>query len=105
MSGIGYQVSMMTDSTEALKLFTANADRFDVVITDQTMPGLTGKDLIAEIKKVRPDISTILCTGYSSKVDEEKAAELGISAFLMKPLDLPTLSQTIRWVLDEGNGS
>jgi len=100
LSGIGYQVSMMTDSTEALKMFTANADRFDLVITDQTMPNLTGKGLIAEIKKVRADIPTILCTGYSSKIDEDEAAKLGISAFMMKPLDLPVLSQTIRKVLD-----
>ena len=90
----------MTDSTEALKMFTANADRFDLVITDQTMSNLTGKELIAEIKKVRANIPTILCTGYSSKIDEDEAAKLGISVFMMKPLDLPVLSQTIRRVLD-----
>jgi PAS domain S-box-containing protein len=100
LTEMGYQVSMMTDSTEALKLFTANADRFDLVITDQTMPTLTGKELIKEIKKVRADIPTILCTGYSRKIDEEEAKRLGVSAFLMKPLDLPVLSQTIRRVLD-----
>jgi len=103
LSTLGYQVCMMTDSTEALKMFTANADRFDLVITDQTMPQLTGKELIAEIKKVRSDIPTILCTGYSSKIDEAKAKQLGISAFMMKPLDLPQLSQTIRQVLDGEN--
>ena len=100
LSEIGYQVSVMTESTEALKMFTANADRFDLVITDQTMPELTGKDLILELKKIRPDIPTILCTGFSSKIDEVQAAELGINAFLMKPLDLPGLSQTVRRVLD-----
>ena len=101
LTEMGYQVSTMTDSAEALKTFTANADRFDLVITDQTMPSLTGKDLIREIKKVRPDIPSILYTGYSSKVDEEEARRLGISAFLMKPLDLQVLSQTIRRVLGE----
>jgi len=100
LSTLGYQVCMMTDSAEALKMFAANADRFDLIISDQTMPNLTGKDLIAEIKKFRADIPTILCTGYSSKIDEEEAAKLGISAFMMKPLDLPHLSQTIRQVLD-----
>ena len=99
LSTLGYQVCMMTDSTEALKMFTANANRFDLVITDQTMPKLTGKELIEEIKKVKADIPTILCTGYSSKVDEAEAVEFGISAFMMKPLDLPQLSQTIRQVL------
>ena len=101
LTEMGYQVSTMTDSTEALKLFAANADRFDLVITDQTMPDLTGKELTQKIKKIRPDIPTILCTGFSSKIDEAKATELGINAFLMKPLDLPELSQTVRRVLDE----
>ena len=96
----GYTVTTMTDSIEALKLFTANADRIDLVITDQTMPELTGKDLILKLKEIRPDIPTIICTGYSSKIDEEAAIELEASAFLMKPLDLPTLLQTVRQVLD-----
>lgn len=100
---MGYQVTMMTDSTEAIKLFTANADHFDMVITDQTMPDLSGKELISKIKAIRADIPTILCTGYSSKIDEEEAAELGIDAFMLKPLDLPILSQTIRQVLDGDN--
>lgn len=55
------------------------------------MPDLTGEELIQEVKKIRPDMPTILCTGYSSKINEDKAKELGISAFLMKPLDLPEL--------------
>ena len=65
------------------------------------MPDLCGKDLILELKKIRPDIPTIICTGFSSKIDDVQAAELGINAFLMKPLDLPELSQTVRRVLDE----
>jgi len=96
----GYQVTKMFESSEALKLFAANADRFHLVITDQTMPDLTGEELIQEVKKISPDMPTILCTGYSSKVDEDKAEELGINAFLMKPLDLPKLLQTVRRVLD-----
>ena len=100
LTQMGYQVSIMTDSAEALKLFAANADRFDLVITDQTMPDLTGKDLIQKIKKIRTDIPTILCTGFSNQVNEEGAKGLGIDAFLMKPLDLPELSQTVRRVLD-----
>jgi len=96
----GYTVSVMNDSVEALKLFAANAERFDIIITDQTMPHLTGEELIGEIKKIRPAIPTILCTGYSSKIDEDKAKELGISAFMMKPHDLPQLLQIIRKILD-----
>jgi CheY-like chemotaxis protein len=97
----GYTVSTMTDSSEALKLFTAKADHFDLVITDQTMPELTGIELIDEVKKIRPDIPTILCSGFSSKIDEDNTKELEADAFLMKPLDLPKLLQTIRQVLDE----
>lgn len=97
---MGYRVSVMTNSAEALNLFSANADHIDLVITDQTMPILTGVELIKEIKQIRPDIPTILCTGYSSLVDEDKAKELGISAFMMKPIDFPQLLQTIRRVLD-----
>jgi PAS domain S-box-containing protein len=100
LTEMGYQVSTMTDSTEALKMFAENADHFDLVITDQTMPNLTGKDLIEEIKKVKADILTILCTGYSSKIDKDHAKEQGINAFMMKPLDLLQLAQTVRKVLD-----
>ncbi|MDA3902656.1 MAG: PAS domain-containing protein [Desulfuromusa sp.] len=96
----GYTVSTFTDSIKALKKFTANPAQFDMVITDQTMPDLTGKELIQELKKIRVDIPTIICTGFSSKVDEDSAKELGASAFLMKPLDMPKLLQTVRRVLD-----
>jgi len=104
LSEMGYQVVIMTESTEALKLFTANPDHFDMVITDQTMPDLCGKDLIQELKKIRPDLRTILCTGFSSKIDEDQAKQQGIDAFCMKPLDLPELLQTVRQVLDGEKG-
>jgi CheY-like chemotaxis protein len=100
LTSMGYRVTTMTISTKAMELLTTNADNFDIVITDQTMPGITGKELIAQLKKIRADIPTILCTGYSSKIDAVKAAELGISAFLMKPVELTKLLQTVRSVLD-----
>jgi PAS domain S-box-containing protein len=100
LTGLGYQATTITDSTKALSLFAANAEHFDIVITDQTMPGICGKDLIQDLKKIRPDIPTILCTGYSNKVHAGTAAELGINAFLIKPVALPELLQTIRRVLD-----
>lgn len=98
LSEQGYKVSVMTNSAEALKRFSSDPDHFDLVITDQTMPGLTGVELIVQLKKVRPNIPTILCTGYSARITEEKSRELGISAFLVKPLDLPLLARTIREV-------
>jgi CheY-like chemotaxis protein len=97
----GYTVSAMTDSREALTFFTANADHIDLVMTDQTMPGVTGLELFSEVKKIRPNLPTILCTGFSSKVDEQAAAELSISAFMQKPFKMPSLLQTVRQVLDE----
>jgi signal transduction histidine kinase/CheY-like chemotaxis protein/HAMP domain-containing protein len=103
LSERGYRVSAMTDSTEALKLFQVNPDSFDLVITDQTMPGITGLVLILELRKIRPDLLTILCTGFSSSVDEDITRELKINAFLMKPLDLPVLLQTVRQVLDKND--
>ena len=101
LTEVGYKVAIMTDSTEALKLFVANSDSIDLVITDQTMPKLTGRDLIQKLLKIRPDLPTIICTGHSKQIDKEKAQELGASAFCMKPLDLSELLQTTRRVLDQ----
>jgi DNA-binding response OmpR family regulator len=67
------------------------------------MPGITGLVLILELRKIRPDLLTILCTGFSSSVDEDITRELKINAFLMKPLDLPVLLQTVRQVLDKND--
>ena len=103
LAEMGYQVTTMTESGEALKLFAANADKFDLLITDQTMPVLTGKELIQSIKQIRPDIPVIICTGFSSKVDEREARNVGADAFLLKPLDLTKLLQTVRQVLDKGH--
>lgn len=100
LAELGYQVCAMTSSRETLKLFQANQDYFDLLITDQTMPDMTGLELIHELRKIRPRFPAILCTGYSSKVDESRASQLGINAYLMKPLELTKLSQTVRSVLD-----
>jgi len=100
LSEMGYQVCIMTKSPEALELFTANPDRFDVVITDQIMPDLTGEELIQELRKIRPNLRTILCTGSSSQINEDQAQQNGIDAFCMKPLSLPEMLQTLRRVSD-----
>lgn len=100
LTDLGYRVSTFADSRRALEHFTAQPDHFDLVISDQTMPELTGKELITAIKQLRPDIRSILITGYSSKVDEESAAQLGIDAFCMKPLNQLEFAQTVRRVLD-----
>jgi DNA-binding NtrC family response regulator len=98
---LGYEVVKKQSSTEALELFRAEADRFDLVITDMTMPHMTGDKLAQELMKIRPDIPVILCTGHSRLVSEEKAKEIGIKAFVMKPLVMRNLAETVRKVLDE----
>ena len=81
-------------------MFLDNPGRFDVVITDQTMPVMTGLDLAKELVKARPDIPIILCTGYSDNASPEIAKEAGIREFLMKPLTKRELAEAIRRALD-----
>ncbi|MDY6990863.1 MAG: PAS domain S-box protein [Thermodesulfobacteriota bacterium] len=98
---LGYSVVTSTNGSEALEAFSAEPDRFDLVITDMTMPGMTGDRLASEIMKIRPDIPVILCTGFSPTITEKKAKALGIRAFLMKPLHKGDIAKTVRQVLDE----
>ena len=80
-------------------------DKFDLVITDMTMPQMTGDALAQELMKIRPDLPVILCTGFSENITKEKAETMGIKAFLMKPLLKEEMAHTIRRVLDEAKGS
>ena len=101
LSSLGYAVEARTSSLEALELFKVMPDKFDLVITDMTMPQMTGDMLARELMKIRPDIPVILCTGFSEKITQEKAEIMGIKAFLMKPLLKEEMAHTIRRVLDE----
>ena len=96
----GYKVTIRTSSVEALELFKQKPDDFDLVITDMTMPNMTGDNLAVELMKIRPDIPVILCTGYSKKISDERAAEIGIKAFAYKPIVKADLAKTVREVLD-----
>ncbi|WP_447969049.1 PAS domain S-box protein [Nitrospira sp. M1] len=96
---LGYNVRVETQSVAALKVFCEAPEDFDLVITDQTMPNMTGEVLSQELLRRRPDIPIILCTGYSPGMTPEKARDLGIRAFLWKPLLLHDLSETIHQVL------
>ena len=102
LSELGYQVTAMTSSTETLKRIQTDPGCCDLLITDQTMPEMSGKELILELQKTNPDLPTILCTGYSSKIDEKEAERLGIKAFLLKPIDFPELLRIMRQVFDQG---
>jgi len=97
---LGYKVTSCSDSLEALEIFRAAADKFDLVITDMQMPALSGEKLSIELIKIRPDIPILLCTGFSASMSKEKAAYLGIKGFLLKPVVMKDLSSKIRKVLD-----
>jgi PAS domain S-box-containing protein len=96
---LGYEVVVRTNSIEALEAFRADPHRFDLVITDQTMPNMAGEMLTKELRRIRPGIPIILCTGFSHVMDAEKAAALGIDAFCIKPLVARDLAVTIQQVL------
>ncbi len=97
---LGYSIVSKTNSLEALELFSNSPGDFDLVITDQTMPRMTGKVLAKKIIDIRPDIPIILCTGYSEYIDTKTANGCGISAFIMKPVTMWNLSGIIRETLD-----
>ena len=97
---LGYQVTFRTSSIEALEVFRFKPKDFDLVITDMTMPNMTGDRLAAELMKIRSDIPVILCTGYSKKISDEAAKEIGIKAFAYKPVVTADLAKTARKVLD-----
>lgn len=98
---LGYEVTIRTSSIEALELFHKKPDQFDLVITDMTMPKMTGDRLAKELMRIRRDIPIILCTGFSERISEEKAKGMGIKAFAMKPIVMQDMAKTVRKVLDE----
>jgi signal transduction histidine kinase/CheY-like chemotaxis protein len=101
MKKLGYTVTGVTSGGEALALFRRNPARFDLVITDQTMPGLTGLELVGLLRKARADIPVILCTGYSQSVDAGAAKEAGISAVIMKPFTRDEITRAVRGALEK----
>ncbi|TET86437.1 MAG: PAS domain S-box protein [Desulfobacteraceae bacterium] len=103
LSHLGYEVETRSDGAEALEAFRAQPERFDLVITDMTMPNLTGDRLAKELVKIRPDIPIILCTGFSESISEQKAKEIGIREFSMKPFVMRDLAETTRRVLGREN--
>jgi signal transduction histidine kinase/ActR/RegA family two-component response regulator len=102
---LGYRVQTRTSSVEALALFQNASDNFDLIITDMTMPEMTGDKLAGEVMKIRPDIPVIICSGYSDDTLVNRATQIGISAFLMKPLVIQDLANTIREVLRKANST
>ena len=99
---LGYRVTSSTNSFEALETFRVRPEHFDLVITDQTMPNIRGDELAQKLMGIKPDIPIILCTGFSELVSEERGRELGIREFVMKPIIMKDMANTIRTVLDPG---
>ncbi len=97
---LGYKVEAKTSPIEALELFRAKPDQFDLVITDLTMPKMTGDKLVKEILNIRSEIPIILCTGFVEKIDEKKAKAIGVADYIEKPVDKCSFSYTVRKVLD-----
>ena len=96
---LGYKVEATISPIEALELFRSQPDQFDLVITDLTMPKMTGDKLVKEILNIRSDIPIILCTGFSEKIDEKKSKAIGASGYLEKPHDKRDLAKMVRKVL------
>jgi len=102
---LGYTVTVQTSSTEALKIFRKTPQKFDLVLTDQTMPGLTGAELSKEMLLIRSNIPIIISTGYSEDIYEEKALNMGIRGYLAKPIVTAQLAEKIRQVLDQSRAA
>ncbi len=100
MERMGYRVTSFARSVEALAAFEKDPDVFDLMLTDQTMPELSGINLAKQILRIRPDLPIILCTGYSAVVTEEVAHKIGIQAYVHKPLVKRQLAQLLRDLLD-----
>jgi signal transduction histidine kinase/ActR/RegA family two-component response regulator len=102
---LGYRVTARTDSQEALKVFAEQPHNFDLVITDMTMPHMTGDQLAQKMLDIEPQIPVILCTGFNEIITEEKALAMGIQKFVMKPVVKNDLATTIRTVLDQNQSN
>ncbi len=99
-SSLGYHVTSFTSSLEAFERFRSSPDDFDLVVTDQTIPQMTGIEITGRILEIRPDMPVIICTGYSRELDEETVREHGARSLIMKPFTVEGLAGEVRRVLD-----
>lgn len=103
MEKLGYRVTSETDPEKALRLFSSAPERFELVVTDMTMPGMSGLRLAQKIRSMTPGAKIILCTGYSEQLSGNTAADHGIACVIQKPVDLKTLAVSARTVIDRGD--
>ncbi|MBU1277366.1 MAG: PAS domain S-box protein [Proteobacteria bacterium] len=100
---LGYRVSAFTSSRAALATFQADPQAFDLIITDQTMPGLTGAALTQKVKALRPEIPVVITSGFSHQLSAERAGQLGVTAFVMKPIISKEIARVVRLALDSAS--
>jgi PAS domain S-box-containing protein len=105
LEGLGYQVTSRLNSVEALELFKAESDAFDLVITDLTMPQMTGEQLASEIMAISPKVPIIICSGFSERIGREQAKAIGVKELLTKPITLAEMAHKVRAVLDRSSSS
>ena len=96
---LGYRATVCGGSEQALEVFSRQPQAFDLVITDQTMPGMTGIELALRLLQIRPDLPVILCSGYNAQISEEQALALGIRAYLPKPFNSAQLAGVLHAIL------
>ena len=101
LSKLGYKVVAETSSVKALALFKENPEKFDIIVSDTTMPDLTGIQLARSVRQVAPDIPIVLCTGYSRQIDEHVLNELGVEYLLIKPYEVSELAVIMRTLLEK----
>jgi CheY-like chemotaxis protein len=99
LESLGSEVTTCGDGASALERFRTDPGRFDAVVTDQTLPGMRGDELTPALLAVRPDVPVLICTGFSERLDDERARTLGARALLMKPLDRAQLGEALRTAL------
>ncbi|MCE5274283.1 MAG: response regulator [Deltaproteobacteria bacterium] len=100
LSSLGYHATAVTDSTEAYEIFRSNPESFDLLLTDMTMPNMSGMALAREVLIIRPDLPVVVCTGYAESMTTEQAKRIGVRAFVMKPLSKRDVATTLRRALD-----
>jgi PAS domain S-box-containing protein len=100
LESLGYTAESTTDPEKALDMVRNDPNKFDLLITDMAMPNMTGDQLVIETLKIRQDMPTIICTGYSAKISEKEAADIGVRSYIMKPIRKSELAKTVRKVLD-----
>ena len=102
LASLGYRVEAFTSSLDALRAFQEDPEGFDLVLSDMTMPSMTGLEMAQKILALRPDIPFVLCTGFSEMIDGEKSKAAGIRKFVMKPIVKADLARIVRIALEDG---